>query len=243
MKPGPTRRGPRTIAVLLAAGQGVRAGGRKQFRRAAGKSILRHAAEGLLAVREVRGLVVVVPADAVEEVRGDLAGLDRVLDVVAGGATRHLSSRAGLAALPVTAELVLIHDAARPFASPALIRRVMRAARENGAAIPAVEVSDSTVELDDLGALHRYLDRGRLRAVQTPQAFRREVIERAFGKTRRKDFSDDACVVRRAGGAVTVVAGDLANRKITTPEELETALRTLGPPAEVHPLRRVPSRR
>lgn len=242
MKPGPTRRGPRTIAVLLAAGQGLRAGGRKQFRRAAGKSVLRHAAEGLLAVREVRGLVVVVPADALEDVRAELAGLDRVLEVVAGGATRHLSSRAGLAALPPAAELVLIHDAARPFASPALIRRVMRAAREVGAAIPAVEVSDSTVELDEDGTLHRYLDRDRLRAVQTPQAFRREVIEQALRKTRRKDFPDDASMVRRAGGAVAVVAGELANRKITTTEELETALRTLGPPAEIRPLRRVPSR-
>ena len=243
MTNGRTRNGPRTLAVLLAAGQGARAGGRKQFRQAAGKSVLRHAAEGLLEVREIRGLIVVVPADAIESVRAELAGLDRVLDVVAGGATRHLSSRAGLAALPDSAEMVLIHDAARPFASPALIRRVMRAAREVGAAIPAVDVTDSTVELHEEGTLRRYLERGRLRAVQTPQAFRRAVIESAFARQRRTDFADDASVVRRVGGAVAVVAGEAGNRKITTAEELEAALRMLGPPAAVRPLRRAPLRR
>lgn len=238
MTAGRTRRGPRTLAVLLAAGEGARAGGRKQFREAAGKSVLRHAAEGLLAVREIRGLIVVVPADAIESVRADLAALDRVLAVIAGGATRHLSSRAGVAALPDSTELVLIHDAARPFATPPLIRRVMRAARDVGAAMPAVPVPDSTIELDGEGTLRRYLPRERLRAVQTPQAFRREVLVRAFGATRSTDFPDDASVVRRSGAEVAVVAGEASNRKITTAEELEAALRLLGPPAPVRQLPR-----
>ena len=233
-----TRRGPRTLAILLAGGQGVRAGQRKQFRQAAGKSLLRHAAEGLLAVREVRGLIVVVPGDAIEAVRAEFATLDRIHAVVAGGATRHRSAQAGLAALPASAELVLIHDAARPFASPALIRRVMRAARETGAAIPATDVADSTVEVFPGGGLRRYLDRDRLRAVQTPQGFRRELLEAAFAKRRGEDFPDDASAVRRMGGEVAVVEGELGNRKITTAEELEAALRVLAPPTAVHRLDR-----
>lgn len=222
-------RGPRTVAILLAAGQGVRAGERKQFRVVAGKSILRHAVEGLLAVREIGGVLVVVPADAVERVRAELGALPRLLDVIAGGATRNQSSRAGVAGLPASAELVLIHDAARPFASSALMRRVIRAARATGAAMPAVDVSDSTIELHADGALRRYLDRDRLRAVQTPQAFRREVIELAFAKQRRVDFPDDASVVRTSGRPVAVVEGESSNRKITTADELEAALRHLDP--------------
>ena len=243
MSPARTRKGPRTLAVVLAAGEGVRAGGRKQFRQAGGKSVLEHAVEGLLAVREIRGILVVVPADAVDEVRRQFEGVERIVDVVAGGATRNLSSRAGLAALPASCELVLIHDAARPFASPALIRRVMRAARETGAAIPAVEVADSTVELHVDGGLRRYLERSRLRAVQTPQAFRRDVLEEAFRRHRRTDFTDDASAVRRAGRPVAVVEGDPANRKITTAAELDAALRTLGPPATVRSLPRLPDAR
>jgi 2-C-methyl-D-erythritol 4-phosphate cytidylyltransferase len=112
---------------------------------------------------------------------------------------------------------------------PALMRRVIRAARATGAAMPAVDVSDSTIELHADGALRRYLDRDRLRAVQTPQAFRREVIELAFAKQRRVDFPDDASVVRTSGRPVAVVEGESSNRKITTADELEAALRHLDP--------------
>ncbi len=216
-----------TIAILLAGGEGQRSGGRKQFRRAGGHSILRHAAEGLFAVREVAGLVVVVPPDAVEGARRELESLTRPVEVVAGGRTRNESSRKGLAALPARCRWVLIHDAARPFASPSLIRRVLTAARAEGAAICAVQVSDSTVELGPDGSLRRYLKRDRLAAVQTPQGFSRERIEAAFARTRRTDFTDDASAMLRAGESVAVVAGEDTNIKITTPEELSRALRDL----------------
>lgn len=230
----------RTVAIVLAAGEGVRSGGRKQFREAGGRSVLAHAIDALVGMREIHGVIVVVPEDHVDATRAELQEVDEVLDVIAGGATRHQSSRAGLAALPETVQFVLIHDAARPFASARMIRRVLRAARETGAATPAVAVSDSTIELADDGSLRRYLDRAKLRAVQTPQAFRREVIEAAFARARRDDFTDDASVVRRHGGEVAVVEGEAENVKITSVEDLDHALRRLAPPATVTPIPRLP---
>jgi 2-C-methyl-D-erythritol 4-phosphate cytidylyltransferase len=216
-----------TVAILLAGGEGVRSGGRKQFRKAQGRSILRHAADGLAAVREVGGLIVVVPEDAVATTQRELATLDKPFEVVAGGATRNLSSRNGVAALPPRCKWVLIHDAARPFATPAMIRRVLKAAKTKGAAIPAVAVSDSTIECTADGSLARYLPRERLGAVQTPQAFSRERIEEAFARSRRTDFTDDAGAVLRIGHPVAVVDGDVTNLKITSPEQLAHALREL----------------
>ena len=217
----------RTVALLLAGGEGTRTGGRKQFRRASGRSILRHAAEGLLAVREVGGLIVVVPADRVGATARELDSLARPFEVVAGGSTRNESARQGVAALPDRCQWVLIHDAARPFASTALVRRVLTAARAHGAAIPAVPVTDSTIEVARDGSLRRYVDRDRLGAVQTPQAFDRAVIERAFASSRRNDFTDDASAVLKCGEPVHVVAGEATNLKITTPEQLARALREL----------------
>ena len=99
-----------TIALVLAAGEGVRSGGRKQFREVRGRSVLGHACESVAAMPEIDGVIAVVPADAVAGVRETLGAT--AMDVVAGGATRHLSSRAGLAALPQACDMVLIHDAA-----------------------------------------------------------------------------------------------------------------------------------
>ena len=216
-----------TIAILLAGGEGLRSGGRKQFRKAGGRSIMHHAAEGLLSVREVGGLVVVVPEDAITATRKELETLHRPFEVVAGGATRNESSRNGLAALPDRCKWVLIHDAARPFATGSLVRRVLAAAKKTGASIPAVSVQDSTIELAPDGSLKRYLDRERLGAVQTPQAFSRECIEDAFAGTRRTDFTDDAGAVLLAGAPVEVVEGEATNLKITNPDELSHALREL----------------
>lgn len=216
-----------TVAILLAGGEGVRSGGRKQFRKAGGRSVLRHAADGLAAVREIGGLIVVVPEDAIASTRRELDAIDKPVEVVTGGATRNLSSRNGIAALPPKCRWVLIHDAARPFASVALIRRVLRAAKAQGAAIPAVTVSDSTIECTTDGSLKRYLPRERLGAVQTPQAFARERIEEAFARSRRTDFTDDAGAVLRAGHEVAVVEGEPGNLKITSPEQLVRALREL----------------
>lgn len=232
----------KTAAVLLGAGSGTRAGGPKQFRRVAGRTLLEHAAWGLLAVREIGGLVVVVPAADVVRVTRSFEGADlpRPVRVVAGGATRHLSSRRGLDAVWPECERILIHDAARPFASPTLIRRLLRALRdpEVSGVVPAVAVTDSTllVRSEDPRRVERYLDREGLRAVQTPQAFRAKALRAAFSRTRGAEFSDDAVVLRQRGMRVDVVDGEVENRKITTAEELRGAMRALRsgrPPSEI----------
>lgn len=218
-----------TCAIVLAAGSGRRAGGRKQFQRAGGKSLLEHAARGLLDSGEVDALVLVVPADDVDSVRRELdrIHLTGLHDVVEGGATRHQSSRRGIEALPGDCEWVLLHDAARPFASRALIRRVLGAAREHGAAIPAIPVHDSTVRVGRDGSLEEYLPRPSLRAVQTPQAFQRKLLVESFERVDSEDFPDDASVVVAAGNDVLVVAGEHQNRKLTTEDEVNDALRQL----------------
>lgn len=216
----------RVCALLLAAGAGRRAGGPKQFRRAGGKSLLEHAARGLLAGGEIESLVVVVPESDVDAVRHELERihLPHLHAVVAGGATRHLSSRRGVEALPEGCDWVLIHDAARPFASRSLIRRVLRAAEEHRAAIPAIPVHDSTVRVGRDGRVEEYLPRPSLRSVQTPQAFERGLLEDSFRRVDSEDFTDDASVVVAAGHPVFVVAGEHENRKLTTGEEVDEAL-------------------
>lgn len=223
-----TRR-PTVCAIVLAAGSGSRAGQAKQFRRAGGRSLLYHACAPLAAAPEVGGLVVVVPRGREVEVTAELddAGVGKLLAVVPGGATRSASSRAGLAALPDACTIVLIHDAARPFASRQLVGRVVRAARRHGAAIPVLPVADSIVELRSSRTVRRYVPREVLAAVQTPQGFSRRMLLAAFARRRRLDFTDDASVVRAMGGTVHVVRGEVANRKITTAEELEAAVHHL----------------
>jgi 2-C-methyl-D-erythritol 4-phosphate cytidylyltransferase len=223
-------RGPTTCAVILAAGEGRRAGGAKQFRRTGGRSLLYHAVAPFAACPELGGLIVVVPAGREVEATAELddAMVTKLIAVVAGGLTRAQSSRAGIAALPRGCATVLIHDAARPFASLELIARVVRATRRHGAAVPVLAVSDSVVEVDGAGRLRRYLDRAKLRAVQTPQGFRRQLLEQALARRPRADFGDDASMVRAAGGAVVLIAGEPGNVKITTAEQLEAALLRLG---------------
>lgn len=219
-----------TCAIVLAAGSGRRAGGPKQFQRAGGKSLLEHAVRGLLTSGEVDALVLVVPEDDVGSVRRELEriNLTELHAVVAGGVTRHQSARRGIEALPEDCDWVLIHDAARPFASRALVRRVLGAAREHRAAIPAIPVHDSTVRVGRDGSLEEYLPRPSLRAVQTPQAFERELLVESFGRVGSEDFPDDASVVVSAGYAVFVVAGEHQNRKLTTEDEVSDALRQLA---------------
>jgi 2-C-methyl-D-erythritol 4-phosphate cytidylyltransferase/2-C-methyl-D-erythritol 2,4-cyclodiphosphate synthase len=222
-------RGPVVCAIVLGAGSGSRAGQAKQFRRVGGRSLLYHACAPLTASPEVGGLIVVVPRGREVEVTAELddAGVAKLLAVVPGGATRSASARAGLAALPDACTIVLIHDAARPFASRQLVGRVVRAARRHGAAIPVLPVADSIVELRAVGTVRRYLAREVLAAVQTPQGFSRRVLLAAFARRRRLDFTDDASVVHAVGGKGHVVRGELGNRKITTAEELDAAVRRL----------------
>jgi 2-C-methyl-D-erythritol 4-phosphate cytidylyltransferase len=167
----------------------------------------------LVASRSVAdGVVLVVPADHLED---EAPAADVV---VAGGATRSGSVRAGLAAVPAGADVVVVHDAARPFAAPALFEAVVACVRAGAdGAIPGVPIVD-TVKRVAGGRVVGTLDRAELVAVQTPQAFAAHALRQAHAGG--AEATDDAALVEEAGGNVMVVAGDPANTKITLRTDL-----------------------
>jgi 2-C-methyl-D-erythritol 4-phosphate cytidylyltransferase len=197
-------------AVVVAAGSGSRYGGPKQYEMLAGRRVLDWSVDA--ARKAADGVVLVVP-------RERSADVEPAADtVVAGGDRRSASVRAGLAAVPASADVVVVHDAARPLASTDLFRAVIDAVA-NGAdgAVPGVALTDTVKRVRD-GVVERTLDRDALVAVQTPQAFAAAVLRRAHaGKT---DASDDAALVEAIGGRIVVVPGDVANVKLTTADDL-----------------------
>lgn len=208
-------------AIVVAAGSGRRFGGEKQLVDLHGVRVLDRS---VAAARSVAAHVVaVVPGDRVDELAG--CGADVV---VAGGATRSDSVRAGLAAVPAEVEVVVVHDGARPLASATLFVAVVDAVRAGAdAAIPGVPVSDTLKRVeraaqdgghDVVGAT---VDRDGLVAVQTPQAFAADVLRAAHATG--AEATDDAALVEARGGRVVVVAGETRNLKITTPDDLRVA--------------------
>lgn len=198
-------------AIVLAGGSGDRYGGLKQFELLGGKRVLDWSVD--LARGEMDGVVVVVPA-----------GVDEP-GAVPGGPTRSGSVRAGLAAVPLDAEIVVVHDAARPLAALEIYERVVGAIRAGGdAAVPVVAVSD-TIKRVDGTVVAATLDRSSLVAVQTPQAFRAGVLREAHADG--AEATDDAALVEAIGGTVVTVEGDRRNLKLTTRDDLVVALALL----------------
>jgi 2-C-methyl-D-erythritol 4-phosphate cytidylyltransferase/2-C-methyl-D-erythritol 2,4-cyclodiphosphate synthase len=219
---------PGVAAVVVAAGRGERAGGDKpkQFRRIGDEIMLR------------RTLVTLVEAPEIGLVQPVIRPEDRTLYEAAtaiialpapafGGATRQASVRAGLEALAAQRpEIVLVHDAARPFATRALIARAIAAARASGAAVPALPVTDTVKTIDADGFVEATLDRKRLRTIQTPQGFAFAPLLEAHRKAAaagRDDFTDDAALAEWAGMKVAVFEGDPGNIKITNPQDFARA--------------------
>lgn len=195
--------------VVVGGGSGQRFGRPKQFESLGGERVIDRSRR--IADSVCDGVVVVVPAgDATRD--GE----------VPGGATRSDSVRAGLAAVPADATVICVHDAARPLASADLYRRVIDAV-SGGAdgAVPGIPVTDTVKIVDDDGNVVATPQRARLRAVQTPQAFRADALRAAHAAG--DEGTDDAELVERAGGRVVVVEGDPINRKITHPDDLAWA--------------------
>jgi 2-C-methyl-D-erythritol 4-phosphate cytidylyltransferase/2-C-methyl-D-erythritol 2,4-cyclodiphosphate synthase len=215
-------------AVVVAAGRGVRAGagGPKQYREIGGESVLRLSLKGLAGHPGITAVQPVIHPEDGALFRAASAGLG-VLAPVFGGATRQASVRAGLEALrALRPELVLVHDAARPFASAALIARGIAAGRAAGAAIPALAVADTVKTVDPSGAVTGTLERARLRVVQTPQAFAYATLVEAHERARaagREDFTDDAALAEWAGIKVATFEGEAGNVKLTTPDDFVRA--------------------
>jgi 2-C-methyl-D-erythritol 4-phosphate cytidylyltransferase len=195
---------------VVAAGSGARFGGAKQFAVLEGRRVVDWAVVACRSVAD--GVVLVVPVEHVDD-EAKAADL-----VVAGGATRSASVRAGLAAVPVAADIVVVHDAARPFAAPVLFQAVV-AAVLGGAdgAVPGVPVVDTVKQVAG-GQVVATLDRAGLVAVQTPQAFTAVALRHAHADGGQA--TDDAALVEAAGGRVVVVPGDPANTKITLRTDL-----------------------
>jgi 2-C-methyl-D-erythritol 4-phosphate cytidylyltransferase/2-C-methyl-D-erythritol 2,4-cyclodiphosphate synthase len=215
-------------AVVVAAGQGVRAGGDlpKQFRRIAGETLLRRTLSRFIETPTVSFVQPVIRPEDADLVRAETAGLN-VLPPVFGGATRQASVRAGLEALlSRKPDIVLVHDAARPFASADLIARAIVAAEKTGAAIPGLPVTDTIKRVDNSGIVETTVDRALLRLVQTPQAFAYPALiaaHRRAAEQGREDFTDDAALAEWAGMKVSVFPGEAGNIKFTTPEDFVRA--------------------
>ncbi|MEJ3743091.1 2-C-methyl-D-erythritol 4-phosphate cytidylyltransferase [Actinomycetes bacterium KLBMP 9797] len=210
------------VAVLVpAAGAGVRLGpgGPKALRLLGGEPLLVHAVRRIAAAPSVAAIVVAAPAAEVAAVRVLLEPVAPVM-VVAGGAERQESVAAALAAVPAGPEIILVHDAARALAPPDLFESVAAAVRAGQpAVIPVLPVVDTIKEVDADGVVRGTVDRSRLRAVQTPQGFRRSVLEAAHASAARA-LTDDAGLVEEHGVPVTCVPGHEHALKITRPFDL-----------------------
>jgi 2-C-methyl-D-erythritol 4-phosphate cytidylyltransferase/2-C-methyl-D-erythritol 2,4-cyclodiphosphate synthase len=215
-------------AIVLAAGRGLRAGGNlpKQYRTIAGEPVIRPSLATFRLHPEIACVQPVIHPDDIALFKGATAGFG-LLPAVFGGATRQASVRAGLEALaPTPPAVVLVHDAARPFVSPGLISRAIAAAATTGAAIPALDVTDTVKRVSAAGRVCETLDRASLRTVQTPQAFRFALLldahRRAFAAG-REDFTDDAALGEWAGLDIAVFPGETANVKLTTADDFARA--------------------
>lgn len=218
------------ISVIIpAAGQGKRfgAGKNKAFVLLAGRTILERIVTAFSDLPEIGEIVIVVAPDEVDEIRRQVKFYPRqdIIQVVAGGSERQYSVENALAAVSDNAEIVLVHDGARPLISRRVICRVIKAVRDNSAAIVAVPVKDTIKVADSGGFVASTPVRSELWAVQTPQGFERELLIRAYRKAREDNFlgTDDSSLVERLGIPVKIVTGDYENIKITTPEDLPIA--------------------
>jgi 2-C-methyl-D-erythritol 4-phosphate cytidylyltransferase len=218
-------------AIVVGAGDGRRLGDDrpKAFVGLGDEVMLAHSVRMLDDHPAVDGIVLVVPEGWEEPatlLADDLVA-GKVAAAVAGGSTRAASVAAGLAAVPDDADLILVHDAARPFATPELVSRVLEALGQADGAVPGVPLTD-TVKRVSAGVVVETPDRSQLVAVQTPQGFRADVLRRAHAQTAQvaaAAATDCASLVEATGGSVAVVEGDPANLKVTTPDDLAEARR------------------
>ena len=220
----------RTVAIVPAAGSGNRMGRglSKQYLSLGGMPLLVHTLNVFEKCPLVDALLVVVPPPDVEAVRTEMLprwNLKKLAGVIPGGKERQDSVRAGIETLDRDTDIVIIHDAVRPFITAKLIEDCIRAAAEEGAATVGVPVKDTVKEVGADGRVMRTCDRNLLWLTQTPQAFRRDIIENAHRAAVRDGYrgTDDTSLVERLGIAVRMIRGDYGNIKITTPEDLVIA--------------------
>jgi 2-C-methyl-D-erythritol 4-phosphate cytidylyltransferase len=218
------------VAVLIpAAGEGSRLGGRrKQFRLLGGKPVL---VQTLLVFEnnpDVDDIIVATPEEAVGPLREELraVGISKLRAVVPGGETRQASVKAALQECSETTDVILVHDAVRPFVRQHILSKLIETVRSSGAASLAIPISDS-VRRGDGFTFGESVERDNLYRMQTPQGFRRDWLKKAHDRAEADNFvaNDDVELIQRAGFEVHLVVGSPINDKITTQEDWDRAVR------------------
>ncbi len=216
----------RVTALVPAGGRGLRMGGDrpKQFLSIGGVPLMVHALRTLQQSPLVREIIVAVPAAEREYCARDVIARYQLTKarIVDGGGERQDSVRAALAAVDPSSDLVLVHDAVRPFLTQQMIAEVCDAAAREGGAIIAIPARDTLKDVGEGLAIQRTVDRSRLWQAQTPQTFRRELLQRAHAQAKADGYlgTDEADLVQRLGERVVVVEGSGENIKVTRPEDL-----------------------
>lgn len=217
----------KAVAIIPAAGQGVRMGASvsKVFIEVQGRPLLAYTLEKFQSHPMISEIIVLTRENEREYCQKEVVdkyGYSKVTKIVAGGAERQDSVRHGLAALEEDVRLVLIHDGARPLISESIISKAIEMALAHGAAVVGVPVKD-TIKVVDTNQIVQYTpERHTLWAVQTPQVFRRDILDAAYREATLQGWTgtDDASLVEKGGGQVHMVLGSYENIKITTPEDL-----------------------
>ena len=213
----------RVSAIILAAGRGTRIGADKNkvFLEVASRPLLSYTIDAFAQCQQIDEIVLVVASGEEEAASSFITGIEKDIRIVHGGARRQDSSYAGVSA--AHGEIVLIHDAARPFVTSDLIMRLIEGTREHGACVPVLPIVD-TLRSGTIGSPleANLIDRSRLLRMQTPQGFARDMIMKALCET-DADLTDDAAAVLTHGHPVWAVAGEETNIKVTTKEDLVLA--------------------
>ncbi len=218
----------RASAIIVAAGSGTRLKleTAKAFVPLGGRPLLHYSLRAIAAVAAIGEAVVTVPLGMEVQARAEVAraGLEIPVKLIAGGAERQDSVRIALGLSSAESEIVVVHDAARPFAAPALFAACLDAAQRADGAIAAIALAD-TLKRTDGRTITATIARAGLWQAQTPQAFRRKMLVEAHDRALRERWAatDDAELIERCGGRVEVVASSATNLKITTPADLEIA--------------------
>lgn len=217
----------RVVTIVVAGGSGRRMGGEmpKQFLLLGGRSILDRSVFAAAACPAVDGIVLALPSPSPPSLKETYRGAAKVIAVVEGGGERQDSVRNALEAVPAEAEIILVHDAVRPFLSGDLVSRCVELAREHGAVVPVLPIRDTVKEWHAGARSLVTVDRAKLMRVQTPQGFRAPILREAYRKAVEEGFAgtDDASIVERAGHPVVPFPGSEENLKITVPEEYRMA--------------------
>ncbi len=238
----------RVVAIVVAGGSGTRMGGEmpKQFLLLGGSSILDRSVRAICGCPAVDGVILVLPPSSPPGLRESYRGVGKVIAVVDGGEERHDSVRNALGAVPPETEILLVHDAVRPFLPPDFVARCVEMAREHGAVVPVLPIRDTVKEWNAEARSLSTVDRAKLMRVQTPQGFHAGILREAYRKAAEEGFAgtDDASIVERSGRPVIPIPGSEENLKITVPEEYRMAVGLLreepdfriGIGGDAHPL-------